>query len=364
MGDQEEDVDGLLWTPNEDIQKPLGLAEKQKTTIKPEFRENRFTTPLDSLLAFLPLPFWERHLNETNKYAAEYKKQKNKKRSEQKKLRSEKIHGINFQEITVTELFHFYAILFQFAVRPHPGLPYVECFNYKDEWYPACQKMTPRRFKLIRSLLHWNDNDGFEGTTDSLYKIRPLLNFVSLSLGSYLDVGDSLALDETTVGMRSRYAKAVTYFDRSKPKGKYHLKFYALCENTYGNAIAMKMCYRQFNPEYGYRTSRYGKTTNHQQHSSIGTQNVYSDNSGNDNKDSESDNEINSNDSCDHDNSIDDAFKDDDENNLSKKSDDNNDEQNDRDTSDTGSDSDSSVQNTTKSKKKKKTTTTFSRRKT
>ena len=54
----EEEVDGLKWTMGEDLESPAGLAPNSKTKIKEEFVTTKFKTPLDSLLAFLPLSFF------------------------------------------------------------------------------------------------------------------------------------------------------------------------------------------------------------------------------------------------------------------------------------------------------------------
>ena len=53
----------------EDLESPEGLAPNSKTKIKEEFVTTKFKTPLDSLLAFLPLSFWEFQLKETHRYA-------------------------------------------------------------------------------------------------------------------------------------------------------------------------------------------------------------------------------------------------------------------------------------------------------
>ena len=39
--------------------------------------------------------------------------------------------------------------------------------------------------------------------------------------------------DETCVAIRSQYARAVTFYNPKKSKGKHHLKFYTLRENSH-----------------------------------------------------------------------------------------------------------------------------------
>jgi len=233
----EEEVDGLKWTMGEDLESPEGLAPNSKTKIKEEFVTTKFKTPLDSLLAFLPLSFWKFHLKETNRYAYDFLRENKRK----------KIYGMSFVKITIKELFTFYAILMQMSCRPSPGRPYTDCWRFQKEWFPTCQQMKVTRFKIIRKFLHWNNNDLFKVTKDSLYKVRAILNFMNASMGRFVDAGNSLALDETTCALKSSFAKSMIYFDKSKPKGKFHLKFYTLCENSYGNALVVRMCHRKYN---------------------------------------------------------------------------------------------------------------------
>ena len=36
----------------------------------------------------------------------------------------------------------------------------------------------------------------------------------------------------------------MTYYNPNKPKGKHHLKFYTICENSHWCALEIKMCHR------------------------------------------------------------------------------------------------------------------------
>ena len=64
----------------EDLESPEGLAPNSKTKIKEEFVTTKFKTPLDSLLAFLPLSFWKFHLKETNRYAYDFLRENKRKK--------------------------------------------------------------------------------------------------------------------------------------------------------------------------------------------------------------------------------------------------------------------------------------------
>ena len=234
-----EDVNGLEWRTDLLLDYPKTLSNLPKTRLKEEHKHNFNRNPLNAFLAFLPISFWENHRKETNKYALLYMKAKN-------TLKSFKIHGYKFREVTIQELMIFYGILIQMTTRPMPGRPYTDCWKFKKEWFPSCNKMGVRRFKVIRTILHWNDNEVPNLMRDSAYKIRPILDVLDKSLGMYVIPGNSLALDETTCSITSTHAKGLIHFDPSKPKGKHHCLFYSVCENDYGNVVKINIAHKKY----------------------------------------------------------------------------------------------------------------------
>ena len=74
---------------------------------------------------------------------------------------------------------------------------------------------------------------------DALFKVRPLLNTLKKTLGIYLDPGTDLAVDESSVACRSMYGRNMIFFNNTKPSGKYHFRFYLLCETDYYNCLRM-----------------------------------------------------------------------------------------------------------------------------
>ena len=77
-----------------------------------------------------------------------------------------------------------------------------------------------------------------------MYKIRPLLSIIEANLGKYLEPCTELSLDETCIAIHLQWAQALTFYNPKKPKGKHHLKFYTLCENSHCCALEIKMCHR------------------------------------------------------------------------------------------------------------------------
>jgi len=73
--------------------------------------------------------------------------------------------------------------------------------------------------------LHFNDNTDAEGTArDSLYKIRPLLNIITKTIGRYAMHGSQVSFDKATMACYSRFAKHLLSFNPMKPAGKFHFK--------------------------------------------------------------------------------------------------------------------------------------------
>lgn len=209
--------DGLWWATNTSCSPSLGLYDETKrSTIKKDMH-SRFTTPLSSFLSFLPLEFWKLVVFETNKYAANTL------------VGSPTVNWVT--RLTLNELFTFLGILIKMTMRPTPGQTYTNCWQEKM-WHPYTDRMTLRRFQAIRSMLHLSEN-GFaeESSNDALYKVRPLLNVLKKTLGDYMIPGSDLALDETSVACRSKYGRNLIFYNNSKPSGKYHFRFYALCDS-------------------------------------------------------------------------------------------------------------------------------------
>ena len=245
-----EQTNGLKWEMNGKLQAPSGLGIRPKTKIKGNL--SCFSTELDSLLAFLPLRYWVHHLVECNKYVAAFLEKKDRFlfetcTEEIYKIRSSrKFQGMKWKPIKIDELMVFYAIIIQMACRPFPGKKFEECWNYTKDWFTNCEHMNKTRFKQIRAALHWSDNPHSHSKNDTLYKVRPIINVLEKTIGRYLEVGPEVALDETTIGLYHAYAKALTYYNPSKPRGKHHCKLFVLCENDYWSAINFHFAHRSY----------------------------------------------------------------------------------------------------------------------
>ena len=139
-----------------------------------------------------------------------------------------KISGARWKEdISFEEMMVFWGILIKMTLRPTPGQCYTSCWN-DQRWHPYTNKMDLRRFQQIRSVLHLNDESNMAQEKDSLAKVRLLLNCLKVTFPSYIDLGDDVALDEASIGCRSKYGRHLIFYNSANPD-KYHFRFYFLC---------------------------------------------------------------------------------------------------------------------------------------
>jgi hypothetical protein len=147
------------------------------------------------------------------------------------KLAIHAVCGIHDNKAGLNEVFVFIGILIQMTMRPTPGQTYTNCWKDKS-WHPYTDRMPLCRFQAIRGMLHMTEK-GFpeETSNDALYKVRPLLNVLKKTIGDYLIPGSDLAIDETSIACRSKYGHNLIFYNNTKPSGKYHFRFYSLCNS-------------------------------------------------------------------------------------------------------------------------------------
>jgi hypothetical protein len=86
--------------------------------------------------------------------------------------------------------------------------------------------MSRGHFLQICSVLHFSDNSDIDGMqTDSLHKIRPMLNIPKSILSRYAILGSEHFFDEGTMACRSSYGRHLIVYNGMKPTGKFHFKF-------------------------------------------------------------------------------------------------------------------------------------------
>ena len=214
------DTQGLEWQYGGTVGPPTTFKSGLKTKLN-QTDQMRFTSPLDSMLAFFPIELWKLFVLRTNQYA-----------------RWMGDHGAPHSfpkwsgDTNLSEMMNFISILLEMTLYPQPGRPFDRHWEYANE-------MSLNRFKELRAALSVSEkgNDAEKGSKDALFRVRPLLNTLKATLGMYLVPGTDLALDESSVACRSKYGRNMIFFNSTKPSGKYHFRFYLLCETEYFNCL-------------------------------------------------------------------------------------------------------------------------------
>jgi hypothetical protein len=222
----------FFWSTRGTLAPPADLADLPETHVKEE-HVSKFSTPLKSFLAFVPVRMFYAITLFSNDYAHHLLSDD----TNENKL----IGGRTWKhDIKMNEMMKFFGILFQMTLRPTPGLSFPEC--WKDAaWHPYTKFMTLWRFKQIRTVLHFNSNTNFAESRDAVHKVRPLLNCLKLTFPTYIEVGNELALDEASIACRSKYGADVVFFNPKKPSGKFHFRLYLLCCSETYACIRLRM---------------------------------------------------------------------------------------------------------------------------
>lgn len=223
--------DGLIWNMSSTQSAPVNVGGGRRTKIK-ETAKIKFVTPLSSFLALLPIEFWKLYVFQTNNYAHWKIAKEEKEGKSQQRV---------WKDVTLNEFMTFFGILMMMTVRPTPGLTYTECWNYPG-WHPYTAYMDKSRFVAIRTVLHMSVKGvKEENSNDALYKVRPIVNTLKKTMGAYVDPGDDLALDESSVASRTSYGRHLLVFNKDKPCGKYHFKFYVVCDADFYTCLRFRV---------------------------------------------------------------------------------------------------------------------------
>ena len=176
---------------------------------------------LDYFFLFLPHSFFETLATETNRYA------------EQKQM----INGIDprWQPTSVEEMRAYIGINIMMGVRQ---LPRIWCYWSPDKRYgdPFISAIMPKtRFLKINQYFHLRDTSDTPGRDnpnyDPLFKVRPMLDFLSEKfLSTYLP-NKELSIDEAMIGFKGRLH--FRQYMPAKPT-KWGIKVWELCEASTG----------------------------------------------------------------------------------------------------------------------------------
>ena len=232
-----KDVFGINWELDGDIPASPNQYSGNETYILQEYKE-KFNEPIESFLAFLPLAFWNYFWIETSNFASqEFLKSQLGERFPRNLFKGYSWNG----NITLNELMTFFGISIWMVLRPLVGYRIKEYWNRPNE-FPFVKYMTYGRYIQIRSVLHLSRNSDKNREKDSFFKVRPMLNVLKLTLPKYIMPGKNLALDECSPANKSRRGRHFIFFNKTKPGGKYHFRFYVLCCSKTYAMLSFIMC--------------------------------------------------------------------------------------------------------------------------
>lgn len=178
-----------------------------------------------AFFAFLPLSFWRKVVENTNLYAEKDKQ----------------------PVITLDELMKFWGILFYMST--------VDKGEYANYWGDQVENsmfnessigldrvMNLKRFKFIRKNLCFRAGVTLDDLkADPAARIRPLINILKVRCPDQVELGRNVAVDETSIACRSKFARGLILYNATKPTGKYHFKIYMCCCSTTWFAMNFKL---------------------------------------------------------------------------------------------------------------------------
>ena len=190
---------------------PNRLKKKERISELKDGVEVLFSSPIRSLLAFIPVRIFQQMVLESNCYALQVIESGG-------EAGNALISGARWAHpLSLKELMSFFGILIKMVLRPTPGQDYTRCWD-DNMWHPYTAAMPLQRFQQIRAVLHLRNNNGMAGSNDSLYKIRPLLNCIKGTFSAYMEVGSDLALDEASVAAQSKYGAFLIFITQQSPQ--------------------------------------------------------------------------------------------------------------------------------------------------
>ena len=230
--DSKREVEDLEWKffskddTKDDAQDLEGVSrDKFKLKLVPAFDN---MSCLSYLFLFLPVSFFKHIAFQTNLYAAQ----------EKKKMAAEapQIVGRHWYETDQSEVMIFFAIMMTMGIIGYAGCDFywaggigvasnVSFFNCNLRFL-----MPKYRYQQLKRYLHLSDNTSAHPrghvNHDRLYKVRPLLDLLSVQFAKHVQLGSMVAVDESMIPFKGN-----TYwrqYCKDKPI-KWGIKLFCLC---------------------------------------------------------------------------------------------------------------------------------------
>ena len=112
------------------------------------------------------------------------------------------------------EIMVFLGIVLYMGVCVYPSIE--DYWGMNTRCMQVADYMSSKRFRLIRSLLHFNNNDNIPGTTDRFFKIRPLIASVTRRFLK-VKATPTQSIDEVMVAYKGTRAGNLRQYIKTKP---------------------------------------------------------------------------------------------------------------------------------------------------
>jgi hypothetical protein len=210
---------GLYWKRAGVLEEPQRKMLKTIGRLKPEF-VNNFGTPLDSIMSIFPLIYWKIISHEMNEDAHMKLEQQFDTTGKRTISGSRWTHDTAFREIL-----QFYRVLMMMILFPLPGATYTAYWSYGSPMFPRTNTIALRRFKQLRSALHFNSNTTEVKGKYALHKMCPLLNILKKTFVIFLIPCSEMLLHEASCASRSNYGHELIFLTRRRTAASFIFDF-------------------------------------------------------------------------------------------------------------------------------------------
>jgi hypothetical protein len=228
-----EAIQSMSFSPSSSLEQPAGLFAHSDgstvTRLRDESRRLFGHSATSSFFAFIPLSFWKQVASFSNAYATD--------------------SGCPSPEpIQLSELMRFLGILWYMALVDKGEMRMYWKDDDEASIFPGVRSanlgsiMSWKRFLYIRRVLSFRAAVSTDQVKrDPAARIRPLINLLKSRCSQHVIVGRNVAVDESSIACRSRYARHLIVYNPRKPTGKYHFKLYMCCCSTSWLAVNFKL---------------------------------------------------------------------------------------------------------------------------
>jgi hypothetical protein len=207
------DKDVVIKAPTDLYEHADKSRDSAQSYIKPEFEYLFEDMECTAFFAFIPISYWKEVVVMSN---------------ERREVLRPKEGPIDLDELMVYIGIIFYMSLVGKGEYENYFKDGVEEHIFGCAAQFNCTSVIPlRRFVLIRRIITFGRKEDTDAD-DPYYRFRSLVNVLKINSKRFIVCERDCTIDETSVANRNSHSKDATVFNKSKPCGKHHFKFYSL----------------------------------------------------------------------------------------------------------------------------------------